>query len=235
MVDAAQPDPGVDPRHFKSIGVEGSGTDPREGRERFNENYFESRSALNALVLDLFNPDPALTPATPPREALRVVIVAGCGGTSGGGLHPAITLVNDVLQERRVEDPRVEVWLLGPDMATGDASRQVIDEQRRMVRATSASNLVRISGEMNASGTLIETRPDGSTFPIIASRRVHSLTFIDRGNGAHDHALTGSLAAMTADALYLQLFTQAGSELAQRRIDYVRLLGADANLHDSHQ
>lgn len=219
MVDAAARQPDMDATNFYQLagGIDGSGTDPRRGRELFrrHRNYQEMRAILNNRVLGLMRAD-AEQMVLSSRKALDMLLIAGNGGTSGGSLSPAIGLLHDVAQDRHIEEPHIYVVIIGAEIALRDKDRQVTLQQQHVVRATAGDNLRSIIGGMAQDGTLQESRPDGTTFSVKAAERVWSVTVADQSNGFADHATVAELAHMLSDALYLRFFTQAGAYLAER-------------------
>jgi hypothetical protein len=203
-------------------GVDGCGTDPKRGRDLFATipNYALLRSTLSSLIRGLGRPDPLVSVSKSPKEAVELWVLAGCGGTSGGVLHPLITLLHDVALDLNIAEPRIHVVLIGPDISLFDTSRQVIEAQRRIVPDTFVTNLVKLCGDRAADGCLTETRPDGTTFSIRAEQRTYSLTVLDRSNGAYDCATVGELLAMAAEALFARLFTPAAAYVAGRMCDH---------------
>jgi hypothetical protein len=224
LVDSAAPRPGMDPDHFCRIGVDGAGTLPEEGDRLFRatERYAHLRGVINTLVQGLSAPDPGF-PTRNPREALDFWVFAGCGGTSGGALHPAIALLHDVARDRHVREPRIHVVLMGADMPLRDASRRIILEQAQVVPDTAANNLIKICGDLVNPDEIREVRPDGTSFTLKASDRVHSVILADQSNGEADFATTEGLIGMLAHAFFVRLFTQAGTDLMDRFCDQDKL------------
>jgi hypothetical protein len=226
LVDAAAAQPGMDGTNFHQIpgGIDGSGTDPHEGHRLFFDqaNYQQLRSTLNNRVMGLLAGDPEV-PTQSPRQAMDFLLVAGNGGTSGGGLYRAIGVLHDVAQDRHIEQPRINVVFIGAEMSLRDKNRQVTLEQQCIVRATAACNLRKLLADMATDGYLQEARPDGTTFPVKASERVWSLTVADQSNGFSDHATIAELGHMLTEALYLRFFTPAGAFLAERLCDLRKL------------
>jgi hypothetical protein len=113
--------------------------------------------------------------------------------------------------------------MLGAEMATQDRTRIVSDEQKRQIQANATTNLVKLAHDLETPGTVEETRPhDGSTFPIEAGRRVHSLVVVDKSNGLTHFASTEEFSAMVVHALYARVFTEGGKYIAQRWVDLRR-------------
>lgn len=227
LTDAAPPRPGMDSDHFLQLdgGVNGAGTDPNEGFKLFHspENHRTARQALNRKVVGASSPDPQLPVGKLPRETVDFWVVATSGGTGGGALHSAIGLVNAVAQERNIREPHVHAVLLGPDMPLRDRSRQVTEEQKQLVRATAAHNLVKLIADFAADATLLEPTPDGGSFAIQASRRVWTITVADQGNGYADCSTTDAFVKLLANVLFVRLFTQAGVYVADRFPDFDRI------------
>lgn len=227
LTDAAAPKPGMDTDHFYHLvgGVNGAGTDPEEGRKLFcaPQNYRQLRSTLNRQLVDMMGNDQNLPWSLPPRQVLDFWIVAGFGGTSGGGTHPAIALLHDVAQDRHIACPRIHVLMIGPEMPLRDRTRQVLVEQQRVVRATAAQNLMKTVADTAAPGFLHERRPDQTSFQVKASHRVWLPLLADQSNGRADCSTTDGLVGVVVQTLFARLFTQAGIDLADRHRDFDQL------------
>ena len=211
MIDGASPDSiAVGNDHFISTDLHGCGTDPRQGELQFYRHYSEIHRAVDGQMQTISQFDPVIPVCYSPQEALGVWIFGGCGGASGGMLHPMITLVNDVAQQRRVRHLRVHVVLMGPDMPMRDNTRSVHPKQRCVVADTFSGNLVKIIADMCSSVILAETRPDGTTFHMASADRVWSVTVVDQSNGSFQWSTTNELAEMIAWDCFLRIFTQLG-------------------------
>lgn len=209
--------------HFIDIGIDGSGTDPNEGLERFNEHYAQIRDALTQQILDLFRPDPEF-PLDPTAEpALNVWIVSGSGGTSGGALHRTIDMVHDIAHEWKIAQPRVHVIMIGAEMPLRDRTRQVVKQQQQVVRDTAALNSMKIAADMASAGNSKILRPARLPFAIKSSQRVLAFLLVDQCNGCTQFSTTESLTDMLVSAVFPVIFTQAGIYVADRRKDLDQL------------
>ncbi len=230
LLDAATAPMHWDQGHFRLLegeqgtGIDGAGTDPREGRARMlrERNYRDLRHGVNGMLLELA----AVTSewALPSlREACDLVVVAGCGGTSGGAIDPFVTLLHDVCRERNLSNARVTVVLLGPEIAIRDAGRSVTAEQARTIRATAAANLVKMLAQFSHTQPTEEIRADGTSFHVPAGERIWDIAWFDQSNGSFDWPTTEEFVAHTAHCLFLRFFTAAGIHAAHRRADLERL------------
>ncbi len=222
-IDGAARETDIDREHFMGLAIDGCGTDPRQGYQRFMDAYFRIRYAVDQQVQKLSDYDPLVPVDNSPRDVLAVRIFAGCGGSSAGMLHPMISLVHDVAQQRRIQKLRVYLVLMGADMPLRDSSRTVIREQKLAVPDNCANNLVRVFADITSSAVIQEHRPDGSTFKVPATERVWAPAVIDQSNGQHEWSTTNELVEMIASAYFLQIFTVAGKYVEERDNDNRRL------------
>jgi hypothetical protein len=220
-IDAA---PTFHPEHLLQhiqIGTDGAGTNPHNGRRLFFEHYDLIRHALQEQIDELCRgAADFVTPAMAARQVTGFMIVAGCGGTSGGTLDPMISLVHDVAQRRSIQEVRVHIVLLGPGMPLRDSSRQPLPEQIRLIQNTYAQNLLRIYGLKETPGFFREIRPDGTDFYVEASRRVTGIDKVDYTNGLADFATTDELVEMVGHAAFTCLLTHAGEHASERKRDH---------------
>ena len=222
-IDGAARETDIDCEHFMSLDIDGCGTDPHKGYQRFMEAYFRIRYAVDQQVQNLSEYDPLVPVDNSPRDVLAARIFAGPGGSSAGMLHPMISLLHDVAQQRRIQKLRVYLVLMGADMPLRDSSRTVIREQKLAVPDNCANNLVRIFADITSSAVLQEHRPDGSTFKVPAAERVWAPAVVDQSNGQHEWSTTNELVEMIASAYFLQIFTIAGKYVEERDNDNRRL------------
>ena len=146
-IDAAPIHDGSHQLHHIAIGTDGAGTNPHNGFRLFREHYDRIRHAIQQQVDQLCVGVPgAIRPLKTAREVTGFLVVAGSGGTSGGILDLTISVLHDCAQRRSIDDPRVEVLLLGPGMPLRDSSRQPLPEQITLIHNTYAENLRRIYG-----------------------------------------------------------------------------------------
>jgi hypothetical protein len=224
LVDSAAPRPGMDSDHFFPLdgGINGAGTDPNEGFKLFHspETHRALRSALNRKVVNASRQDAELPHSKLPRETVDFWLITTSGGTGGGAVHSAIGLMNAVAQDRHVQEPRIHVVLLGPEMPLRDRTRQVSVEQKQIVRATCAHVLAKLLGDFATTGNLHEPIPGEPPLSVQASRRVWSITLVDQSNGYADCSTTDAFVKLVANALFPRLFTQAGIYLADRFQDF---------------
>ena len=222
-IDGASKDFAAKLDHFVCIDVHGCGTDPRRAVRQFYRHYQEIRCALDRQMLTVSQFDPEIPVFQPPQEILAVWIFAGCGGTSGGTLHPAISLLHDLAQHRRIRNLRVHVVLMGPEMPMRDCTRGVHPKQVAVVADTFFGNLQKIIADMCSAAVLVEKRPDGSTFRLAAADRVWGLQVRDQSNGSFDWSTTDELIEMISWECFLQIFTQLGNCEENRKKDLEEL------------
>jgi hypothetical protein len=209
--------------HFLCVDRHGCGTDPRRGSEQFTRHYAEIRLAIDRQIQTLSLFDPEVPVFYSPRDALDVRIFAGCGGASGGMLHPMISLVHDIAQLRRIRDLRLHVVLMGHDMPMRDTARSVHSKQLATVSDTFSGNLLKIIADMCSSAALVEMRPDGTTLRLDAADRVWGLHVLDQSNGSFEWATTDGLSEMIAWQTFLEIFTHLGKFTEDRKKDLEQL------------
>lgn len=217
-------------RHSLPLGIDGAGTNPHEGRRRFDQYFRVIKDQLMRRVADLSRASGAdLVPALPPRKAIAIVNVAtGFGGSSGGLFHPMISLEHHCAQQRNIENPRVHALVVSPQVLLKDTTKEIKRERQALILNTYAENVGRVLGEAQLPGTVHEQLPDGTSVSVKASDRVFSLHKAGQTNGWADLSTSEELAAVVADTLFLYLFTSAGHFLDQRMCDIFetqRLLG----------
>ncbi len=209
--------------HFLCIDRHGCGTVPRRGSEQFYRHYGEIRLAVDRQMQTVSPFDPEIPVFYSPREALDVRIFAGCGGASGGMLHPMISLVHDIAQLRRIRDLRVHVVLMGPDMPMRDSARSTHSKQVATVSDTFSGNLLKIIADMCSAAVLVEMRPNGTSFRLKAADRVWGLHLVDQSNAAFEWATTDGLTEMIAWQSFLEIFTHLGKFTEDRKKDLEQL------------
>ena len=222
-IDGAARETGIDSEHFMGLDIDGCGTDPRKGFQRFMDSYSRIRYAVDQQIQNLSEYDPLVSVDNSLRDVLAVRIFAGPGGSSAGMLHPMISLVHDVAQQRRIQNLRVYLVLMGADMPLRDSSRTVIREQKLAIPDNCANNLIRIFADITSSAVIQERRGDGTAFQVPAAERVWAPAVIDQSNGQHEWSTTNELVEMIAAACFLQIFTVAGKYIEERDNDNRRL------------
>jgi hypothetical protein len=222
LLDASPLQPDMDSTQFVQIGTAGSGTLADQGLKLFRQYASTIRDNLSRRVEHLFHHvDPEYPLRYTPREETAFWVIGGCGGTSGGTLQPAIATIHDVARDWDIAEPRIQVVQLGPEMATRDRARHLTPEQEKQIQANAAANLLKLAHDMANPAAIEETRPhDGTTFSLQASKRVHTLIVVDKSNGSTQFATTEQMIAMTVEALYARLFTEAGTYIANRSKDH---------------
>lgn len=204
--------------HFTCVGIDGCGTDPNEGRDAFLEIYPELFKTVEGLLLKL-NPESDVMPAAvSPQTCVEVYVFAGNGGTSGGMQQPCITLLNEVMQKRRIRTPRIHNVFLGVDMPMNDASRTTTDNQIEITAATAWANIRRMVFEHWNPEPIREESPTGGTV-IPAGGRVESVGFMDQSNGRHQLGTTDELMEMVAAAYFAAICTHASLSVSARMKD----------------
>lgn len=209
--------------HTIKIGVDGAGTDPVNGRGLFLEHRGQICDAFLAHLDGLFVPDPAMKTELPAKRCTSFVVVAGCGGTSGGCLDPTISMIHDVARRKQMRELRVYVALIGPKIAINDIRRSVTAAQTAMIPDTFGQNLERLYDDLAFERTVREERENGTTFALSSVDRVFSLQIIDQSNSQADFSVTEELVGMLADSLFLQHFTSAGMHHDGRFCDERRI------------
>ena len=203
-----------------AIGTDGAGTNPHNGRRLFLDHYDLVKHALQQQIDRLCGSvADTISPLKSAREVTGFLVVAGSGGTSGGTLDPMISLIHDCAQRRSIQEPRVQVVLIGPGMPLRDSSRQPLPEQVGLIHNTYAENLRRIYGLMQTPAHVRERRPDGTEFFVEASARVTGLQKVDYTNGLSDFATTSEFVGMLGHAIFSYVLTQAGEHARQRTRD----------------
>jgi hypothetical protein len=223
LIDSASAPLGVDPTNFVQIGVDGFGTDPNEGHDQFCRHYRQLRSSTMLRMLELFASDAALSPPKSTRLVVNIWLFAGCGATSGGAVHPAITLLHDIAQERCIQEPRIHVVTIGAEISLRDFTRDVTAKQEKVVRDTDASNLAKLTADFKNLASRLETRPDGTTFSRMTPYRVYSLAHNDQSNGEAEFATVADFVQAMARAYFLRIATEAGKEVMDRFKDLDKL------------
>lgn len=226
LVDAATPaddHQDFDDPHHMAIGRDGCGTDPNLGAETLRENYQEVFNAVESRVLRLDANDSLLPADVPVRQAVGFWLIAGCGGTSGGMLDGAITLLNDVARSRNIAEPCIHVVLLGPDLPRLDVSRTVAAGQRHVLPLTFVTNLGSLLTEFMSSGNRLEQPPGRPEFSVPTAQRIASLSPVDFTNRRHDFARMEELIDMTAMATFTAITTPLGKSVADRVRDLLRI------------
>lgn len=229
LIDAAAHGELGDGVGFVNMDVHGSGTDPHLGREIFYRARRKVRDAFMAHLDQLFRPDPLVALVDGPREGVTFVVVAGCGGTSGGSLHPMIDLIHEVASSRGVRRRHVHVVMIGPEVNIHDANRSVTPEQTRLMELTFTQNYARVMGDMAQSSAVKLTRDNGTTFMLNLSDRVRSVDVVDRSNGEASFASVHELTAMLGDSLFDQYLTPIGFHFLQRTQDHLGTGARDGN------
>lgn len=217
MIDATTCPQDVDPAHFLSLGVDGAGTRAELGRELFEEERETVREALLAHWGLLGPADPVWHIEKTMREVTSIVLVAGAGGTSGGALDPCIDLIHEVAEQRNIQECRVYLTSIGPEISLNDIGRKVTDSQRRVIPATFSQNLEKIYAEIGMSADFLHPFDHYYFRP---EERVFSLQVADQSNGQHDLATTEDLVAMLGWVLFFQRCTRAGTHFDERVCDH---------------
>lgn len=229
MVDSATPTADVvDPLHANRhlhVGkqIDGCGSDPHLGEEVFRDNYSRIWNKVESHVLKLDPHDPLLPANVPPRQAVEFWLFAGCGGTSGGMLDQAILLLNDVARSLHINEPRVNVVLIGADLPRLDVTRTLAMEQRLVLPETLVTNLGSCLHDFLRSATRWEQPPGRPEFSQPTSRRVWSLSLVDYTNREHDLTKMSELIEMTALGCFNAIVTPLGKSVNDRYCDLDRL------------
>ena len=219
-IDADSADVATDPHHSVVTAVDGSGTNAHNGRESFLEHLDQIRDALLAHTDPLFDADPTLPADKTAREATCFTVVAGPGGTSTGCLDPMISLIWEIARRRSIQEVRIRVLLLGPEMAINDLTRSVADEQAELIRANFAESANRMYELLDSNGEDTHRLNGSSTSHGTRSPRIFSLDIVDQSNGRADFATNDEFIAMVARTLFFQRFTHVGLDFDSRYCDH---------------
>lgn len=222
LLDAAADQDDRHHGHVPDLGIDGSGTDPRQGRAIFQKSAARISQAIKTHLDGLVRSRSGI-PLKSARECVNVVIVAGCGGTSGGFLDPLISLLHERAQQRNIQAFRVHLLLVTPEMVLGDVSRELTPEQQEMISLTFAQNLQRTLAAIGEAGHWIEAGQDGGTFLLPPGGRIYSLDLVGNSNGQTELSTCGDLSEMLGLSLYLRHCSPISLEIPQRHIDLVQL------------
>ncbi len=205
MIDADTRAPTMDRSRFISTGVDGSGTNPILGKESYEKPSVRRlvRAGLQRSLTNVERGDPRFRTLYPARKVTGIDIVAGAGGTSGGYLRGVVEDALDVARARDVEEPRIRLTLIGPDISINDVTREVTRKQRELIPNTWAQNLAWVYGEI--------ARGPG---------RIFSVQVVDDTNEQCTFATNSALAQMVSHALFHQLFGTAGAYVEARTRDH---------------
>lgn len=215
-----------DPMRHRTLGVNGCGTDPNEGRRAFEKAYSELRRVFDRMFFGLNPNAPGLPASVSPRECIEAWVIAGNGGSSGGMQQPAITLLNDVLRKRGVKEVRVNCIFLGADMPVQDATRTTTDSQVETVAQTAWANLRRYLADHMNPIALPQSTASGD-FTIPAGQRVWSVNVMDQSNGHFQIGKTSDLIEMVAASYFAAICTHCATSVEDRWRD-LEVLGDTA-------
>jgi hypothetical protein len=199
--------------HGFAFGVDGAGTDPTKGLQLLLAKAPEIWNVLKSHFSTLLAADPRFRTELPPRQALTVHVVAGCGGTSGGAEQPFINLLHHAARVYSIQLPRVHVHRIGPDVPLADTSRNVSREQIEIVHSTFATNF----GQSLNDLALDEVREvvryhDGHKLAVPSRMRVTSHSLTTRTNGHVDCLTSSDTEEKLAWALFGRVMTSAGMD-----------------------
>jgi hypothetical protein len=103
LIDAIPPQAHMDPTQYLQIGTDGAGTAAAEGWRLFRQHADAIRNSVSRRIDHLFQDiDPTYPLSFGPSQEIAFWLVAGCGGTSGGTLQPAIALCHVLAREFKV-------------------------------------------------------------------------------------------------------------------------------------
>lgn len=214
LIDSDGRKNGWNPQHAFIYGVDGIGTVPTEGRKAFLERWDELRGLISARIDQLVAAADVRHRMTAPLRAIDIYVIAGPGGTGGGGLDLLITLIHQIAHERGIEEPRVHVILLGPEMPLRDRTRSLSSAQYDLIPATFGANCLLIVNNVVSPEIIQESPPTGPAFQLEACHRVYTVTALDWSNGSFSFSVTEAFLDMVADSLFLRIFTQLAADLA---------------------
>lgn len=223
-VDGAAATGLCDSTRHRTLGVNGCGTDPNEGRKAFQEAYPDLRRTVDTMLLGLQSNARQMPAAVGPQQCVEAFVIGGNGGSSGGMAQEAVTLLNDLLIKRRVKVPRVHGVFLGADMPMQDATRNVTQSQIETVSQTAAGNLRRyISDHMNPC----PLPQCNGAFTIKPGQRLWSLSVMDQSNGLNVMGRTEDLIEMVSLAYFAAICTHCSTSVEDRVKD-LEVLGDTA-------
>lgn len=201
LIDAATDDTGLDSICVSTVGA---GTDPNEGKRAFLSQEGRIASALSNHLVHLDHTDPLAPADLNRKEATQFLVCGGCGGSSGGMLLPMLS-VCEKAANGLTNEPRIEVVLITPEVASKDVSRTVEQELYDVMQDTMSLNLSRLVHDFF-------TRPRSAAFSIA-----------DQTNGSHTLNTVDDFLAMAARSLLLSSCTHAGKFIADRVEDPNRI------------
>lgn len=225
MIDSAPSDDSMLAEHFVQLpeSHDGAGSDPNEGRKMMLDAYPAVRNVLRTMLQRLSATDPRVPCERSPELLVTFLIFGSCGGTSGGALEVAITLCHDLALEHRIGTPRVELVLIGANMARNDRSRSMSSQQSVVIPDTMANNLNALFADMRNPARAEFECPGRSPLSLRLSERVWSISLYDDSNGEFHFDTTPDLLQMIAHNSLFGTFTRISSELAARICDQVGL------------
>lgn len=222
-IDGASNSRVYDEGRHRVIGLNGCGTDPNEGRAAIIKAYADLRQTIDQAQLKLRPGDSRMPAAAARRTCIEAWIFAGNGGSSGGMQSVTIDLLNDVMKQRRIANPRVNGVFLGADMPMQDANRIVTQSQREVVSQTAYLNFARaIANHMNPVPQQHHT-PGGSTFTVPAGHDLWSAAIMDQSNGFHQFGTTEELIEMVSYAYFAAICTHCSTSVEDRVKDLEKM------------
>lgn len=211
--------------HCFALGCDGSGTDATVGLELFLAKVAEIADVLISRFHLLLAGDHRCPTELTARQATSIHLVAGSGGTSGGAVQPMITLLHDIAGRMGIQELRVHVHWIGPEVALRDINRTITPEQNEIVHATFAANLGQSFADLTVDRLQQYVRSDGTVFSIPTRLRVLSQSLTERSNGQVDCLTSADTEANLGWTLLQRCFTAAGMHHEGRTCDH-RVIGA---------
>lgn len=223
FIDTLPPAAGGDSANTFVIpgGVHGAATVAAEGRNLFRKPPVAAAllSKINHCLSSLRSDDPRLPCGRAPSQSTQVVVITGFGGTGGGGQDEVVTIVHEAATRCQISELQVVVLAIGPEASILDANRCPLPMQAQTIRANAYAQLTRYADDFAADGIRTEERPNGTTVRMRRADRVWAVGYADRGNGVVTCQTLDELLDVQAEALFQQIFTQAGADFAEREID----------------
>jgi hypothetical protein len=145
----------MDPTQYLPVGTHGAGTAAAEGWKLFHRHADAIRNSVSRRIEHLFQEIDLTYPLWfGPSQEIVFWLIAGCGGTSGGTLQPAIALCHDLDREFKVKEGGI-----GPSRSIGarrsDAPFSPFPRPRRRNKGDLRSGQVARSPDRAALGTVL--------------------------------------------------------------------------------